>query len=259
MTAAPMDGKVRVAGRELRLVEAFAVAAGYCLGYEPVGWSPPSGHVGESVSGRSRGAFAYGTYDCIPAGPGSDLQPIDVLVADGLNAQMRARDIAGALAVADTVSEALRQLDATPIAFWELTRDQVCVEPEAETAPAWPLWRAWTLLMGVEGLSLARVHKILHHKRPQVFPLIDNQTLPRLPGGAWATIHDDLTATRDAWTWFEETLGDLLIAHHGPPITRLRIHDILLWADATGGWGTARSHGESYLRQVVGEGGAGGS
>jgi hypothetical protein len=36
--------------------------------------------------------------------------------------------------------------------------------------PAWAMWRAWTLLMGVEGVDAARSRKILHHKRPAAFP-----------------------------------------------------------------------------------------
>jgi hypothetical protein len=57
-------------------------------------------------------------------------------------------------------------------------RNEVANKPPTPDSPGWHLWRCWTLLMGVTGIDVARAHKILHHKRPKLFPLIDNQTLP---------------------------------------------------------------------------------
>jgi hypothetical protein len=85
---------------------------------------------------------------------------------------MRAGTIAAIRAVAKSVSDALKQLDEHGRFFWDLPpKDIAEVPPEA--SPAWG-WRAWSLLMGAKGVGIAVAHKTLHHKRPSVFPLIDN-------------------------------------------------------------------------------------
>jgi len=231
--------------------EAFAVIGGYCLGEEGHRWAKPGLSVGDAPDDLRRGPFAYRTYDCIPAAPTCRLEPIDVLVADGLNAQMRAKDIAAVLAVAGDVSDQLARIDEDGTSFTDLARDQVATPPTQASDAAWPVWRAWTILMGVAGIDLARTHKILHHKRPNTFPLIDNQTLGLLSGpqSAWATIYDDLASARPSWTRLEAAVTDLLVSHDGAPITCLRMHDILLWARATGRWDTARDYGAQYSPQ----------
>jgi hypothetical protein len=66
---------------------------------------------------------------------------------------------------------------------------------------------------GVPGAGIALTHKVLHHKRPSVFPLLDNKTSAALGGGgdAWLQIHRDLAATPDGWTELE---CQPLVAHH---------------------------------------------
>ena len=49
-----------------------------------------------------------------------------------------------------------------------------------------------------------------------------------------AAIHDDLTATADAWRLLESAVATLLDSRDLPSLTRLRLHDILLWTRATG-------------------------
>ena len=84
--------------------------------------------------------------------------------------------------------------------------EDLIVPPTRTSSPAWPIWRAWSILMGIEGVDIARTHKILHHKRPKVFPLIDNETVTWLRGGesVWAAIHDesgyDLPADLTDWS-----------------------------------------------------------
>ena len=98
---------LRVARRDVSLEEAASVIAGDRLGEEYVRWTTPGSGVGDPPTRLLRGAFAYRTYDCVPTARLGRLEPIDVLVADGLNVQMRARDIAGVLAIADLISEEL--------------------------------------------------------------------------------------------------------------------------------------------------------
>ncbi|MGH3848376.1 MAG: DUF6308 family protein, partial [Pseudonocardiaceae bacterium] len=237
---------VQVAGQSVAFEEALLVALGYCTGTEPVGWSIPRRGVGDPAAEAVRGDFAYRTYDAVRSHPGPRLEPIDVLVADGLNAQMRAKDIAGVLAVADQLTPELERIDRDDVCFWELDRDAVVTEP-TDVAKAWPVWRAWTVLMGVAGIDVARCHKILHHKRPRVFPLLDNKTVSYLETDftVWGAIHDDLTATRDAWALLEAEVGEHLDRSELPAPSRLRLHDILLCTSATGQFETARRYGAS--------------
>jgi hypothetical protein len=69
-----------------------------------------------------RGAFAYRTYDLVVGGATHRTEPIDVLLADGLNAKMLARHIAGVLAVADALSAELARIDEIGARFWDLAR-----------------------------------------------------------------------------------------------------------------------------------------
>lgn len=239
---------VRVAGEDVPFETALAVVTGYCLGREPEGipWARRSGAVGGSIERLDVSAFAYSTYDRIPGSSGPGIEAIDVLVADGLNGQMRARHIAAAMAVAPEVSAALADID-DDVRFWELDRDEVSVRPESPDERAWPIWRAWTVLIGAKGVNLARTHKILHHKRPSVFPLLDRKTVGLLGGDPWGKIHDDLRATEAGWAGLEDQVNPHLIEADGIEITRLRLHDILLWCRATKNTSRAKKLGQRIL------------
>lgn len=242
----PENDHVDVAGDPIPIEMATTVARGYCLGKETTTWVGPKTGVGDDVGRLSVGAFAFATYDGIAPGTSADIEPIDVLVADGLNAQMRARDIAGALAVGREIGEQIARIDESGVKFWTLSLDQVSKAPSEQSAPEWPLWRAWTILMGVPGIEVARAHKILHHKRPSVFPLIDNETTPwlRKGGSAWATVHRDLTSTASGWSELEAVVGQALSGTGISVPTRLRLHDILLWSRVTNRWEAALAAGE---------------
>lgn len=239
---------VRVAGEDVPIETAVAVALGYCLAPEPtaVSWTRRSGAVGESIDRLDVSAFAYSTYDLIPGSSGPGIEPIDVLVAEGLNGQMRARHIAAALAVADEVSAALDGI-GEDLRFWELDRAEISVRPESPEERAWPIWRAWTVLIGAKGVNLARTHKILHHKRPSVFPLLDRKTVRLIGSDSWGKIHDDLMATEDGWATLEEQVNRRLTRRGSVNITRLRLHDILLWCRATRNTAKAEKLGRQLL------------
>lgn len=228
-----------VAGEGIPLGDAVARILGYCLDPEPVRWFRPLAGVEiEPAEAPSRGAHAYRTYDCVPAFEGTSVEFIDIVVADGLNAMMRAKDIACILTVSKQLGGLIEDLDTLGLDFWQFSASELCTRPRAKSERAWPLWAAWTLLMGVEGVDVARCHKILHHKRPRVFPLIDSRTLPFLTGGpyAWASIHDDLTRDGAGTEWAElETIVNQRLRKEGcKDLFRLRMHDILLWLRATG-------------------------
>ncbi|MHB8457722.1 MAG: DUF6308 family protein, partial [Acidimicrobiales bacterium] len=165
---------------------------------------------------------------------------MDVCVADGLNAQMRSKHIAGVLAVADQLSVELGKI-GDDLCFWDLSPHDVATQPTDASSPAWSIWRAWTILIGVDGIDVACTHKILHHKRPKVFPLVDNETVDQLTGSgsAWEAILHDLRAVPDAWSQLEDEVAARVPRPNLTPLTRLRLHDILLWTYATNRWQTA--------------------
>lgn len=235
-------------------LEALKVVIGYCLGEEDVHWQKPRDGVDVTPTFPVRGAFAFRTYDCVPRSDEPELTDLDVLVCDGLNGQMRSKDVAGVLSVAKDVGVHIAALDKEGRPFWEFDSAELTNEPE-KGSRAWALWAAWTLLMGVEGVDVARAHKILHHKRPRLFPLIDNKTLPSLAPHAWCTIHEDLTECTEGWTWLEARVDERL-PHDGqckvdesadPRLSRLRLHDILLWCKATKRWTIALELGEEIV------------
>lgn len=247
MTETPMPTEttrpLTVAKAPIDPQAAVEIIAGYCFGQEALDpKTPPSGAVGPPLSTRHVGAFAYRTYDCIAPSPTNTLDPIDVLVANGLNARMQASAIGAVLSVADEVSAVLKEIPPTQT-FWDLPRNDILSAPDERAGPAWHLWRGWTILMSLRGVDIATTHKILHHKRPNFFPLIDNQTLPLLAPTSWLTIHDDLTANPAGWQQLESQIAKLAHDRDLVALKRLRLHDILLWTRVTGRDETARRLG----------------
>lgn len=242
--------------QEVPGLEALKIVIGYCLGEEDVHWQKPHDGVDIAPTRPVRGAFAFRTYDCVPGSDEPELTDLDVLVCDGLNGQMRSKDLAGVLSVAKDVGVHIAALDNGGMTFWSFDSAELTSKPERGSR-AWALWAAWTLLMGVEGVDVARAHKILHHKRPKLFPLIDNKTLPSLAPHAWSRIHKDLTECSEGWTWLEARVDERLShdvdtkVHEStdPRVSRLRLHDILLWCKATKRWTIALELGEQILSQ----------
>lgn len=241
---------IAVANEVLPLDAAHTACLGYCLGRSPLVWAPPPAAVGDIQLSPTVGAFAFEVYDAVAPAPGTSLAPLDILVANGLNAQMRASDIAAAWAVREAVSAELALCSRRPAAFWELSRSEIEAPGEDPSSVGHAMWRAWSELMGVPGVDLARAHKILHHKMPQLFPLIDNKTVVELRAGeAWLTVYDDLVAAGESWAALERRVGDALGQRGFPAVTRLRLHDILLWTRVTGNRARAEQLGQEVLAQ----------
>jgi hypothetical protein len=105
--------------------------------------------------------------------------------------------------------------------------------------------------MRTEDVKVALTHKLLHHKRPDLFPLIDRKTEPLLAAhtdesaGLWAVVHSELNANQRQFTALETTFAELVDGEGDVPLTRLRLHDVLLWLIATGYWDRAVTAGHS--------------
>jgi hypothetical protein len=226
--------------------DAEKVLVGYAFAEQPAVWDPPTA-VGNPVLLR-RPRWAYWTYDCTPARPYGWLIE-DFTITAALNSQIGAAAILGMQAIAPALTEALAHIPADQT-FWGLPHDHLRSAPPPAESLAWWLWRAWALLMGVPQINVAVAHKTLHHKRPWLFPLLDNLTVDAYPnGGAWAGIHQELTEQADTFTLLEQWFAAQAAARQGIPLTRLRIHDILLWATRAGEWDEARTHGAHLIGQ----------
>ena len=191
--------------------DALAAVLGYTRATRPLKIRTPSYPDGHLVDVRM---FSYSVYDCVPASDDAEFAWLDVLVVDGLNGQLSQESI---VALKDAgrrawpfVEEATARAGGR--AFWELPIEEV-IEPPPVGSTGEMLSAAWAECFYTGEVGVALTHKMLHHKRPRLFPLIDRQTLPRLkarvhPGEGlyWAVIHRELTANaqqfqalRTAW------------------------------------------------------------
>ena len=217
--------------------EAKAVIAGYCFGMCALEWHPQAGcpAIANPPVGRRRAAWAYTVYDCVPrtAGP-LDLR--DVLLTAGLNSRISQRSAAAVFEVLRDVNEVLVTLTVEGpdlVLFWEQDPADLASPPPG--SPAEKMWQAWQLLVGAEGVRTAIAHKILHHKRPAQFPLLDSMTAACYPkAAAWSGICEELQRHESEFVELERWFEALAHEHTGTALTRLRLHDILLWTARTG-------------------------
>lgn len=239
--------------------DAHAALVGFAFGPAELSWqwdpgkttvpdvaplsSPPScpdlARAGGSGDGPTaiveRYRWGYRCYDCVPTDP-YWLTVADVALTAAIDSGIGAAALLKAEAVLDAVSDVLARIPVHRT-FWQLL-------PTAggpgipQTDPEWSVWRAWAILMGVPDVSLTLTHKILHRKRPWLFPLVDRQTVevlgPASPGGSWQTIYEEVTANAAAFEHLEIWFGEQASQRGAIPITRLRIHDILVWGSKTG-------------------------
>jgi hypothetical protein len=208
---------------------ALAAVLGYARGRRSLRYRSPIEREGRWVQVA---AFGYERFDRrpVPTGPlGDD----DVLVAEGLHGRLdpdgwcavrRALDDVQARAEAVTAHAAGRP-------FWELPDDELSVLGEPGTVGA-----ALRDLGEPPDPHDRYVVAALHHRRPELVPLVTRttwlQVLPHLregDSGIAAVLHRELRANATAFAALEEAAGELL-TH---PLTRLRLHDLLLWLTAT--------------------------
>ena len=230
--------------------DALAAVLGYTRATRPLTIRTPSypdGHVVDVP------AFSYSVYDCVPASDDNEFAWLDVLVVDGLNGKLSQESI---VALKDAgvrawpfVQEATSRAGGR--ALWELPIDEV-IEPPPAGSTGEMLSAAWAECFYTGEVGVALTHKMLHHKRPRLFPLIDRQTLPRLKarvhagaGLYWAVIHRELTSNAAQFDHLEKTLADLLARPDDVRLERLRLHDVLLWLTATSKWDLALESGHA--------------
>ena len=209
---------------------AVAAVLGYARGRRPLWFRSPGHPEGRWVRIP---AFGYERFDCRSrvAGPlGED----DVLVAEGLHGRL---DPAGWAAVRSALDEVGPLADAATAraggrAFWELPPGEVSVleEPGTVGATLRAIGRHRT------GRQRDHLYAALHHRRPDLVPLLDattrRQLLPHVEegdSGVEAVVHRELLANEEAFDALETAASGLLTATGGVPLTRLRLHDALVW------------------------------
>jgi len=213
---------------------ALAAVLGYARGRRAL-WFRSPGH----PEGRWVGvpAFGYERFDCRPpvAGPlGDD----DVLVAEGLHGRL---DPAGWAAVRSALDAVGSLADAVAVradgrTFWELPSGELSVLEEPGTVGA------GLRAVGRHGPGQHRAHLLaaLHHRRPDLVPLIGSairrQLLPHVEegdSGVEAVVHRELLANAEAFGALEAAASGALTATGGVRLTRLRLHDVLVWLSGT--------------------------
>jgi hypothetical protein len=185
-----------------------------------------------------------------PASDNDGFAWLDVLVFDGINAKMEQTAITALKDAADRAWPHVRTAieRAEDRAFWDLPEDEVGHTPPPGTTGE-ALTDAWRECWATDGVKTALTHKLLHHKRPGLFPLIDNLTAPYLKAHKddkvrlWGVVHGELTANVEQFDALERTLADLVDGDDDVPLTRLRLHDILLWLKASKKWPHAMKQG----------------
>ncbi len=204
--------------------DALAAVVGYALGRRPLRFRAPNAREGRWLRVR---AFAFERFDRQPPETSPRMTDRDVLLAEGLHGRL---DPEGWTAVRTALDAALPVAEqaerrAAGRAFWELPEEETSVLAEPGTVGA-------ALRTLAEGPHAPYVLAALHHRRPQLFPLLDVTTWRQLwshtaegDSGVHAVVLRELRANAAAFTLLEARATAAL----GHRSTRLRLHDVLLW------------------------------
>lgn len=206
---------------------ALAAVLGYARGRRPLRFRSPGNPGGAWVAIP---AFGYERFDRLPGAEGP-LGEQDILVAEGLHGRLDPVAWAAMKSVLDDVrplaDAAVEQAAGRP--FWALPDDEFSVLAEPGTVGA--TFREIRAACDGSGVEHKHVAAALHHRRPTLFPLLVRTTrwqlLPHVregDSGVEAVVHRELRANADAFAALEHRL-----AAEGLPLTRLRLHDVLLW------------------------------
>jgi hypothetical protein len=166
-------------------------------------------------------------------------------VATGLNGELGVAAI-GALHLATRrAAPFLAKAADQAQEFNKLPLAELADNPPDKTV-GWLLNEAWQQMMNTPGVGTALAHKVLHHKRSALFPLLDRRTADVLrsagqPHGqnAWQVIWTDIDRSRAEFEELRAWFADLAAKRGGPPLGLLRLHDILTWLQAVDQWTTA--------------------
>ncbi|WP_448638617.1 DUF6308 family protein [Geodermatophilus sp. URMC 63] len=206
------------------LPTALAAVLGYARGRRPLFFRSPSAPQGRWFQVL---AYAFDRFDGQRRETADSPTDRDVLLAEGLHGRLDPvgwREVRTAL---DDVRPLARELvdRAAGRALWELPDEEFSVLAEPGTVGA--LLRRLTDRPGARHVVAA-----LHHREPSLVPLLDGVTRRQLHGhvvegdsGPEAVVHRELRANAVAFGRLETAAATLL----GRPLTRLRLHDVLLW------------------------------
>ncbi|WP_155387636.1 DUF6308 family protein [Catellatospora paridis] len=179
--------------------------------------------------------YGYRTYDCVPSSPGPAFTDLDLLVSAGLNADLNVRTLVRLRSFADRAAEHLEAAHRIQPDFLLLPRDELGDSPPQGTA-GWHLHEAWRQGTATPGLKVARVHKVLHHKRPRLVPLLDNWTIAPIDTAAtsrgctaWQQIHDEIHAHAEQFRDLAAAFDQLACGPGDVSLSHLRLYDILIW------------------------------
>ncbi|MGY1841274.1 MULTISPECIES: hypothetical protein [unclassified Modestobacter] len=219
---------------------ALAAALGYVRGRRPLRYRSPIEREGRWVQVA---AFGHDRFDGrpVPAGPlGDD----DVLIAEGLHGRLDPVGWAAVRRALDDVQPTAAALvrHAAGRAFWELPDDELSVLGEPRTVGA-----HLRTLTELPDPQPRYVLAALHHRHPELVPLLARatwrQAMPHLregDSGVAAVAHRELRANPRAFAALEDATRLL-----GAPMTRLRLHDLLVWLAGTLRLATAVTLGEA--------------
>jgi len=226
---------VVIAGTDYEARVVDRVVAGFAFGTKRLKFTPPRGPAFLPMpADQSTPRWAYRSYDCVPASDGG-IDDRDILVIDGLNAKLTAEPFLAIKSVAGDVSTALANIP-TNARFWELDASDVDGAPP-EDSIGWWMHRAWWLLMGLPRVNIAITHKLLHHKRPTVFALFDRVTRRAYDKDQlWRGVYTDLRQSAKEWEGIEQRFAALAETNGGVALSRLRMHDIVLWCRRIDDW-----------------------
>jgi hypothetical protein len=158
----------------------------------------PTARFADAFAPQAVPRFGYRTYDCVPASPGRRFSDLDLYVVNGLNARTGMAELARLRSFADRAAGHLDVAYRMQPDFLRLTWVELGDNPTGASA-GWHLNQAWRQGVATPELGVARVHKLLHHKRPHLFPLLDGETIEPIAAAAtsagcniWQLIHQEI-------------------------------------------------------------------
>jgi hypothetical protein len=81
-----------------------------------------------------------------------------------------------------------------------------------------------------KGVGPTITDKVLHHKRPWLFPIFDHATRQAMGAeSAWRVLHAELQNQAAQFIYLEQWFAAQAAERGGVRLSRLRIHDILHW------------------------------
>jgi hypothetical protein len=227
---------------------ARAAVLGYARTRRPLYYRAPNARTGRWAQVP---AFGYERFDArrVLDGP---LGEADILTAEGLHGRL-GREAWTAMAAALPAVQAQAAdvvARAAGRAFWELPEDEFSVLAEPGTVGA--LLRQVGDLCAERGVSRPHVVAALHHRHPELVPLLHDTTRwPLLPhvresdSGVEAVIHRELLDAADAFAELEDA-----VRAEGLELTRLRLHDMLLWLTTTLRFAHAAADGATVAQRA---------